>query len=182
MIGIMYLEYADAFGAPPHIWSTDKALTNPFAQGISLRTHWNRVEPHEHANPNDFYWDYLDQGVALGAAHGKKVSISVQAGVVSPQWVFDAGSPPFYVTEQDGYSSITDGITTAGSTTVQSAGDTADWDPLNSVGLQIFGGSIPAGATVVTVNSSSNVTISAPATASATGVAITTAQDRKSVV
>gem|GEM_PF-5645972 len=176
MIGIMYLEYADAFGDPVHDWSNDPALRNPYAQGISLRTHWNRVEPHEHADPNDFYWDYLDQGVALGANYGKKVSISVTAGVVSPQWVFDAGSPPFYVTEQDGYSSITDGITTAGSTTVKSAGNTADWDPLNSVGLQISGGSIPAGATVVRVNSSSNVTISAPATQSATGVAITTAQ------
>src|SRR5205809_3975499 len=175
MIGIMYLEYADAVG-DVHNLSTDPALTNPYAQGISLRTHWEKVEPHEHASPDDFYWDYLDQGVALAAAHGKKVSISVAAGVTTPQWLFDAGSPAFYVTEQDGYSSITDGVTTAGSTTVKSAGDTADWDSTNSTGLQIFGGSIPAGATIVTVNSSSNVTISAPATESATGVAITTAK------
>ena len=79
------------------------------------------------------------------------------------------------VTEQFGYSAITDGVTTAGSTTVISAGDTAAWDPNQSVGLQIFGGSIPAGATIVTVNASNNVTISAPATQSATGVAVTTA-------
>ena len=55
-----------------------------------------------------------------------------------------------------------------------SAGDTADWDFPDSVGLPISGGSIPAEATIVTVNSSSNVTISEPATQSATGVAITT--------
>src|SRR6266487_422602 len=176
MLGIMYLESADSLGDPIHDWSRDPALTNPYVQGIALRTHWDRVEPHEHASPDDFYWDYLDQGVALAAAHGKKVSISVTAGVTCPQWLFDAGSPAFYVTEQDGYSSITDGVTTAGSTTVRSAGDTADWDSSNSTGLQIFGGSIPAGATIVRVNSSSNVTISAPATASATGVAITTAK------
>ena len=145
-------------------------------QGIALRTHWDRVEPHEHANADDFYWDYLDQGVALAAAHGKKVSISVTAGVTCPRWLFDAGSPAFYVTEEYGYSAITDGITTAGSTTVISAGDTAAWDSTVSVGLQISGGSIPAGATIVRVNSSSNVTISAPATQSATGVAITTAK------
>ena len=175
MIGIMYLGYGDVLGAPPHNWSTDPALTNPYAQGISLRTQWNRVEPHEHANANDFYWDYLDQGVALAAAHGKKVSISVQAGVETPQWVYDAGAPAFYVTEQYGYSAITDGVTTAGSTTVISAGDTAGWIFPNSIGLPISGGSIPAEATIVTVNSSSNVTISAPATQSATGVAITTA-------
>src|SRR5438876_2909308 len=176
MIGIMYLENADSLGDPVHDWSTDPALTNPYAQGISLRTHWDRVEPHEHANADDFYWDYLDQGVALAVAHGKKVSISVTAGVTCPQWLFDAGSPAFYVTEEYGYSAITDGVTTAGSTTVISAGDTAAWDSDVSEGLQISGGSIPAGATIVRVNSSSNVTISAPATQSATGVAITTAQ------
>src|SRR5438876_18211 len=176
MIGIMYLESADSLGDPPHNWSTDPALTNPYAQGVSLRTHWDRVEPHEHADADDFYWDYLDQGVALAAAHGRKVSISVTAGVTCPQWLFDAGSPAFYVTEEYGYSSITDGVTTAGSTTIKSAGNSAGWDPDVSEGLYISGGSIPAGATIVRVNSSSNVTISAPATQSATGVAITTAK------
>jgi len=176
MLGIMYLESADSLGDPIHDWSRDPALTNPYVQGIALRTHWDRVEPHEHASPDDFYWDYLDQGVALAAAHGKKVSISVTAGVTCPQWLFDAGSPAFYVTEEYGYSSITDGITTAGSTTIKSAGNSAGWDPDVSEGLYISGGSIPAGATIVTVNSSSNVTISAPATQSATGVAITTAK------
>src|SRR5215471_17647493 len=175
-IGIMYLENADSLGDPIHNWSRDPALTNPYVQGIALRTHWDRVEPHEHANANDFYWDYLDQGVALAAAHGKKVSILVTAGVTTPQWVFDAGAAVFNVTEQTGYSSITDGVTTARSTRVRSAGNTANWDPSVSVGLQIFGGSIPAGATIVAVNSSSNVTISAPARQSATHVAITTAQ------
>ena len=172
----MYLENADSLGDPIHDWSRDPALTNPYVQGIALRTHWDRVEPHEHANANDFYWDYLDQGVALAAAHGKKVSIYVGAGVTCPQWLFDAGAPVFYVTEQNGYSAITDGVTTAGSTTVISAGNTAGWDSSDSVGLQIFGGSIPGGATIVAVNSSNNVTISSPATQSATGVAITTAQ------
>ena len=167
MIGLFYLENSDAAGNPPYNWAMDQGIPNPNLQGIALRTQWNRVEPHEHANANDFYWDYLDQGVAAALAVGKKVSISVQAGVETPQWVYDAGAPVFNVTEQFGYSAITDGVTTAGSTTVRSAGDTAAWDPNASVGLQIFGGSIPAGATIVTVNSSSNVTISAPATQSA---------------
>ncbi len=175
MIGIMYLENSDAAGDPPYNWDRDQGLTNPYVQGLALRTQWNRVEPHEHADANDFYWDYLDEGVARAAAQGKKVSISVQAGVETPQWVYDAGAPVFMVTEQYGYSAITDGVTTAGSTTVRSAGDTAAWDSSASVGLQIFGGSIPAGATIVSVNSSSKVTISAPATESARGVAITTA-------
>jgi hypothetical protein len=175
-IGIMYLTPNDQAGDPIHDLSGDPEWTNPVVQGVSLRTQWARVEPHEHVNANDFYWGYLDQGVALAAAHGKKVAILVTAGVSCPQWLFDAGSPVFNVTTEFGYSAITDGLTTAGSTTVRSAGDTAGWSSSVSVGLQIFGGSIPAGATIVAVNSSSNVTISAPATQSATGVAITTAQ------
>ena len=175
-IGIMYLTNNDAVGDPIHDWSREPALTNPYAQGVALRTQWGRVEPHEHANADDFYWDFLDQGVALCAAHGKKVSIFVGAGVSCPQWLFDAGSPAFYVTEQNGYSQITDGVSTAGSTTVKSAGDTAGWDSDVSEGLFISGGSIPSGATIVRVNSSSNVTISAPATQTATEVAITTAK------
>jgi hypothetical protein len=172
----MYLTNADAIGDPIHHWTTnDPPFTNPYTQGVVLRTQWGRVEPHEHANADDFYWDYLDQAVALAAAHGKKVSIQIVAGVTTPQWVYDAGAPAFYVTTEYGYSSITDGVTTAGSTTVTSAGNTAGWDS-NSVGLRISGGSIPAGATIVAVNSSNNVTISALATASATHVAITTAQ------
>ena len=175
-IGIMYLTRSDQAGDPIHDLSGDPEWTNPVVQGVSLRTQWARVEPREHANTNDFYWGYLDQGVALAAAHGKKVAILVTAGVTTPQWVFDAGAAAFNVTEQYGYSSITDGVTTTGSTTVRSAGDTAGWDSSVSVGLFISGGGIPAGATIVAVKSSSNVTISAPATASATGVAITTAQ------
>src|SRR5207244_9918621 len=138
-IGIMNPQYVKSQGDQTHKRSTESTLTNPYVQVIALRTHWDRVEPHEHADANDFYWDYLDQGVALAAAHGKKVSISVQAGVTTPQWVYDAGAPAFYVTTEYGYSAITDGVTTAGSTTVRSAGDTAGWDPSVSVGLQISG-------------------------------------------
>ena len=157
----MYLTNADAIGDPiHHLTTNDPPFTNPYTQGVVLRTQWGRVEPHEHSNADDFYWDYLDQAVALAAAHGKKVSIQIVAGVTTPQWVYDAGAPAFYVTTEYGYSSITDGVTTAGSTTVTSAGNTAGWDS-DSVGLRISGGSIPAGATIVAVNSSNNVTISA---------------------
>jgi len=38
--GIMYLEHSDGIGGPIHDWDTDPALTNPYCQGIALRTQW----------------------------------------------------------------------------------------------------------------------------------------------
>jgi hypothetical protein len=174
-IGIMYLTPSDQFGQPIHNLADDPEWTNSAVQGVTLRTQWARVEQHEHVNQDDFYWGYLDQGMALGAQYGKKIAILITAGVSCPQWLFDDGAPAFYVTTQSGYSAITDGETFAGRTTVISAGNTAGWDD-NSVGLQIFGGSIPAGATIASVIASDTVMISLPATETATGVAITTAQ------
>jgi hypothetical protein len=65
---------------------------------------------------------------------------------------------------------VTDGVTTASSTTVTSA--TAAFTATD-VGRTITGGSIPAGATITAVGSATSVTISAAATASATAVTLT---------
>jgi hypothetical protein len=62
-------------------------VDKPGRAGVSLHTQWARVEPHEHANADDFYWGYLDQGMALGAAYGKTISILITAGVSCPQWL-----------------------------------------------------------------------------------------------
>jgi hypothetical protein len=97
-IGIMYLTRTDAAGDPIHNLSKDPEWTNPYVQGVALRTTWDRVEPTE----GNFYWDYLDQGMALAAIYGKNVSILIGAGVTTPQWVFDAGAYAFMVTEQFG--------------------------------------------------------------------------------
>src|SRR5215471_8918759 len=137
-IGIMYLTNSDQAGDPIHDLSKDPEWTNPVVQGVSLRTQWARVEPHEHVNADDFYWGYLDQGMSLAALHQKKIAILVTAGVSCPQWLFDAGAAVFNVTTENGYSAITDGETFAGQTTVISAGNTAGWNS-SSVGLQIFG-------------------------------------------
>lgn len=81
-------------------------------------------------------------------------------------------SEPTVVISSPGPSTrtVTDGATTANSTTVTSASAGFDSD---DVGASISGGSIPAGATITGVTDSQTVTISAPATATATGVAVT---------
>lgn len=65
---------------------------------------------------------------------------------------------------------VTDGATTASSTTVTSA--TAAFTAAD-VGSAISGGSIPASASIVSVTNSTTVVISANATATATGVSLT---------
>src|SRR5215469_16627113 len=95
-IGIMYLTNSDSAGDPIHDLSKDPEWTNPYVQGVALRTTWARVEPSD----GTFYWGFLDQGVSLAVTYGKKVSILVTAGVTTPQWVYDAGAYKFMVTDQ----------------------------------------------------------------------------------
>jgi len=56
--------------------------------GVVLRTSWAKVSSVQ----DQFDWTYLDAGVALAHSSGKKVCISVHAGVDSPQWIFDLGA------------------------------------------------------------------------------------------
>ena len=97
-IGIMYLLQSDQAGDPPRDLTNDPSWTNTVVQGVALRTEWGRVEPTE----GSFYWGFLDQGITLAAAHGKKISILVTAGVATPKWVYDAGAAVFNVTTQTG--------------------------------------------------------------------------------
>jgi len=101
------------------------------------------VEPHEHANADDFYWVISIQGMALGAAYGKTFPSYNGWSVMSPVAFLMLVLPAFNVTTQSGIRPVTDGFTTAGSTTMISAGiPPAE----NSVSVDTdFGGSIPTG-------------------------------------
>lgn len=66
--------------------------------------------------------------------------------------------------------SVSDGVTTASSTTITSA--TANFASTD-VGVGISGGSIPAGATIASVTNTTTAVLSAAATTSATAVSIT---------
>jgi hypothetical protein len=65
---------------------------------------------------------------------------------------------------------VSDGATTSGSPTVTSA--TGAFTSAD-VGRPISGAGVPAGATIITINSGTSVAISANATATATGVSLT---------
>jgi hypothetical protein len=61
---------------------------NPNISGVVLRTDWAKVEPSENA----YDWTYLDTGVARAQATKKKIAISVQAGINSPEWIYALGA------------------------------------------------------------------------------------------
>ena len=97
-VGVMYLLPSDSVERPIKDLNSLPCWTNPNVQGVAFRTQWSRVEPSE----GRYFWSNLDLCASLAAAHGKKFSILVTAGVTTPEWVFEAGATRFDVTEQSG--------------------------------------------------------------------------------
>jgi hypothetical protein len=62
--------------------------TNPNVGGVVLRTSWAKLQPAQ----NQYDWTFLDTGVASAQTHNKKISISVQGGVFSPNWIYTVGA------------------------------------------------------------------------------------------
>jgi hypothetical protein len=86
--GIFYLTKSDSVEYPFENLASSRGWTNPNVAGVSLRSQWNKVESSE----GGFDWSFLDEGVRLAAQHHKKISISVTAGVSTPDWVYAAGA------------------------------------------------------------------------------------------
>lgn len=83
------------------LWGDVSALplwSMSYIDGVRARAAWDQMEPtegnYQFANPS------ADIGalLALCASHGKKLGLSVAAGITTPQWVFDAGAVPITVT------------------------------------------------------------------------------------
>jgi hypothetical protein len=97
-IGIVYLTNSDQAGDPIHDLTPDPMWANAAADGVAMRSAWDRMEPHEHVNATDYYFGFFDQAMSLGAASSKKMSLLVTAGVTAPAWIFAAGATRFDVT------------------------------------------------------------------------------------
>jgi hypothetical protein len=64
---------------------------NSSVPGIYLRYHWKDIE----TGDGTYDWSTVDNEVAVGAAAGKKVSISVDTGAFAPAWLFTEGVSTF---------------------------------------------------------------------------------------
>ena len=77
--------------ASPEVPVPPAVLANPYVDGVALRYYWSDLEPREGA----FNWADVDREIRQARASGKKVSLSVNAGVHTPSWVFSDGVPEF---------------------------------------------------------------------------------------
>lgn len=86
--GIFDLLPGDTLRKPVNDLAGRSCWDNPHVAGVVLRTDWAKVEPSENA----YDWTYLDTGVARAQATNKKIAISVQAGINSPEWIYALGA------------------------------------------------------------------------------------------
>lgn len=66
-------------------------LTNPYVNGIALRVGWSTLEP----GLRSYQWTDIDSVLALAASHGKTVTISVEAGIQAPTWLYSQGAESY---------------------------------------------------------------------------------------
>src|SRR6266480_2237112 len=66
--------------------SAGTAISNTNCDGVRWKVRWSDIE----ATPDSYTWQYLDDAVALAAAHNKKCGIFINAGRVGPAWLYTA--------------------------------------------------------------------------------------------
>jgi hypothetical protein len=79
------------FGANLSNSQTASALANSNVDGLQVTEPWNVVEAQEGV----FDWSSIDSVVAAAATAGKKISLGIQAGYVTPAWVYTDGAKAF---------------------------------------------------------------------------------------
>ena len=74
--------------------------TNPRVDGVRLRCCWNVVQPQSRT----YDWSTIDQALSLGNQYGKKIGVSISAGTLTPQWVYDSGATKYRLVDGSGDS------------------------------------------------------------------------------
>jgi len=79
----------DLLNDPSHTGAVDLSVNpvidNPNLDGYRLRISWAAIQPN---NGDEFDWENIDAAIAVAAAHGKKLCISIAAGLWSPEWIY----------------------------------------------------------------------------------------------
>ena len=89
---------------PPGLTKTVDMTGNPtlplsYIDGERIRTNWITIQPDTTGNPvtdsQNYDWGWLDIQIAIAAAHGKYIGLSIGAGIYTPNWVY-VGNPTVY--------------------------------------------------------------------------------------
>ncbi len=65
--------------------TTNPLLDNPNIEGFRYKTGWAKIQP---TDGDTYNWSSIDAAIAVAAAHGKKLCISIAAGFSTPSWVY----------------------------------------------------------------------------------------------
>ncbi len=98
--GIIALFGTDTVEEPIGDLSDKTAWANPYVDGVRIRTGWNVIQPQK----TTYNWATIDQALSLAKQNGKKVGVSIAAGVSTPQWVYDGGATKYGLLDGTGNS------------------------------------------------------------------------------
>ncbi len=75
-------------------------LDNPSIDGFRYKTGWAKIQP---TSGDEYNWSSIDAAIAIAAAHGKKMCISIAAGFSTPSWVYTSAPVvyKYHMTEID---------------------------------------------------------------------------------
>ena len=60
-------------------------LDNPNIDGFRYKVGWYKIQPD---NAATFNWESIDSAIAIAAAHGKKLCVSIAGGFSTPEWAY----------------------------------------------------------------------------------------------
>lgn len=94
----------------------ESVLKNPDITGIAVRVGWKELQP----TAQEPLFTLIDEQLAAARRHQKKVSLSIEAGIETPEWVYALGARPFSVVLDE----------KAGERACQKATLPVPWDPV----------------------------------------------------
>ena len=94
----------------------EAVLDSPNISGIAIRVGWSKLQP----SAQEPLFAVIDAQILLARKYNKKVSLSIEAGVETPGWVYNLGARPFTIIRDE----------SAGDLVCQSARLPIPWDPV----------------------------------------------------
>lgn len=80
----------------------EAVLASPNIAGIAIRVGWSKLQP----SAQEPLFAVIDEQILLARKYNKKVSLSIEAGVETPGWVYNLGARPFSIVRDEPASDL----------------------------------------------------------------------------